>query len=271
MKKALIILTSLVSVAVFGTAMGAVSVKKAAPVATKASSGANTGASLLPTVLSMYTNIQQVTSKDKAMTAECEPTAAEIQFVNNMVKEWAKTGAATAQDAEKRMKTKPCDGTTSYETSVANSVGTNGDMLECFEYFHGTGNDGNVWARFPMASKAQYCSDGSPISGCPTKNRRVASNIYSVFSLIDFEEADYTPQELTMAKKLQAKSVSCAPEKLSARKRQMWAEFLTGTISGVGTKTNTGSIMETVGAITQSGGGLGALGSLGSVAAQFMQ
>ena len=96
-----------------------------------------------------------------------------------------------------------------------------------------------------MAVKASYCTDGS-VGGCSEKNKQYVSNIYDVFNLIDFAEADYTQQEATMAAKLIAKIENCSYAKLSAKKKALWGDFLVDTIGGLGQKTNTSTIKEII-------------------------
>ena len=89
--------------------------------------------------------------------------------------------------------------------------------------------------------------------------------------MVDFSYDDYTKSEATMAAKILSKVDYCSDTKLSQRKREMWGEFLTTTIGGVGQKTNTSTIMDTVGNITKSGTSLtGGLSSLGAITTQFM-
>ncbi|MBR5566550.1 MAG: hypothetical protein IKW09_00395 [Alphaproteobacteria bacterium] len=247
-------------------AMGAITIKKAAPVSTKQTSVADTGASLVPTVLGLVSNIQQLTQKQKALTAECSPTTQEIDFVNATVKEWAKTGASTANEVQTALGMKRCSSPSGgYQASVRVSAGTDADEMICYDYFD---DKDMVWFQFPKVVKTYYCTDGS-LSGCSEKNRQEVSNIYDVFNLVDFVEADYTPAEATMAAKLISKIEQCSYSKLNAKKKAMWGEFLIDTIGSVGQKTNTAAIMQTVGGVANSGG-MGALQSLGGIASQFM-
>ena len=252
-------------------AQGAITIKKAAPVATKQASAMDAGASLIPTVLNLVGGIKQLNQQQKELTAECSPTAQELDFVNRTIKEWAKTGAATADEVEtslgmKRCTTGPVGG---YQASVRVAAGVDESSIICYDYFAGSGNDNMVWAGFPMAVKTYYCADGSLTSSCDEKDRREVSNIYDVFNLIDFAEADYTPTEATMAAKLIAKIEKCSYAKLNARKKAMWGDFLVETIGNVGQKTNTGAIMQTVSGVANTGG-VGALQSLGGIATQFL-
>lgn len=251
----------------------AVAIKKAAPVATKQNSVKDMGASLLPTVINLVSGVQQLNQKQKALTEECVPTSQELNWVNTMVKEWAKTGAADAEEAERSMSgMKPCDNTESYESSVQMAADTDETDFICYDVFNSSSDQGTVWEGFPMASKASYCTDGS-VSGCKDKYRVDVSNIYDVFNLIDFSESDYTAAELKMASKLMAKIENCSNAKLSAKKRAMWGEFLTGSISSMGQKTNSGTIMQAVTSVAPNIGtsGIGgAMQSLGGIATQFL-
>ncbi len=242
----------------------AMTVKKAAPVATKESSSSTTTASLVPTVMSLVAGIQQLNAKQNEMTAECIPTAAEINFVNNTMKEWAKTGVSTAEQAISSLRMRKCPAGMSYASTMRMVAGTNEDGLVCVDTFN---DQLMIWNGYPMASKTTYCADGS--MSCGASNQKTASNIYNIFNLIDFSEDDYTKQEATMAAALIAKIENCSDAKLSAKKRAMWGQFLTDTISNMGQSTNTGAIMQQVSGISSSGLG-GAMQSLGGIATQFM-
>lgn len=248
----------------------AVTIKKAAPVATKPTSVADTGASLVPTVLSLVSGVKQLTQQQKALTAECIPSSAEVNFVNNTIKEWAKTGAKTADEVQTSLGMKRCTTPTGgYQSTIRIAEGTDEKDLICYDWFGGSGNDGMVWEKFPMAVSTYYCTDGS-LTGCSDKNKQYVSNIYDVFNLIDFDTADYTQQEAKMAGTLISKIENCSYAKLNAKKKALWGEFLIDTVGGLGQKTNTATIMQTVGGVANSGG-MGALQSLGSIATQFMQ
>lgn len=267
MKKALIAFVAIFSYMTADVAMGAVAIKKAAPVATQKASIESTAGSLVPSVLSLVSNVQQLTAKQKEMTTECIPSSAEITFVDNTIKEWAKTGAMSAEDVRRQLKRRPCPGGNNYAAEVEEHMATGQDDDICYDYFTGYGNQGMVWEGYPKVGMATYCDDGS--STC--KNKKTVSDIYEIFNLIDFTEPDYTRTEATMAAKLISKIENCSTAKLSQKKRAMWGEFLTTTMGSVGTKTNTSTIMDTVGNITKSGTNLtGGLSSLGSIATQFL-
>jgi hypothetical protein len=256
------------------SAGAAVQVKKAAPVAAKPSAGTESAASLVPTVLGLVSNVMEMNAKQKALTEECIPSSAEINFVNNTIKEWAKTGQTTAAEMGRGLGS-PCGLNVSdggYAADVLSSAGAAGSV-PCYDTFVGAGNRDMVWENFPKASKGTYCKSGGSTPPCLNKNDLVTvSNAYDLFNRIDFSQADYTQGEVTMAGKLLSKVEDCSSSKLSAKKRALWAEFLFNTAGSLGQKTNTGTIMEQVGGIVNSNGGgaLGSLGSLGAIATQFM-
>ena len=260
MKKALIAFVAMIPCMTINVAMGAITVKKAAPVATQAASSTSTTASLVPAVLGLVSNVQELNAKQKELTDNCIPSNAEIAFVDNTMKEWAKTGVMSADEVQKQLKRAPCGSMNQYESSIKVSAATGVDNI-CYNVFEGVGNTGMVWEGYPKVGIAKYCDDGT--DNC--KNKKTKSDIYDIFNLIDFVEADYTKQEATMAAKLIAKIEDCS------KKRAMWGEFLTTTMGGLGQKTNTASIMDTVGNITKSGTNLtGGLSSLGSIATQYL-
>ncbi len=264
MNKKILLLVALVLCAAGVDASAAISVKKAAPVATQESSVAAGAASLLPTVLGLVSNVQQLNAQQKALTTECMPSSQEIQFVDNMVKEWAKTGAMTAEDVQRQLRRRPCSSAVGgYANSVQVAAGTDADII-CYDWFAGTGNEGMVWYGFPKVGKATYCKDGSPT--CSEKNRETVSDIYDIFNLVNFSAEDYTKTEATMAAKLIAKIDECSYSKVSEKKREMWGGFLIETMGGLGQKTNTGTIMDAVENVTGGGG----LQSLGAIATQLM-
>ncbi len=84
MKKALLIFVALASMCP-DWAHGAMTIKKAAPVAPKTTSAVESTGSLVPTVLGLVGAVKGLDAKVRELSAECVPTAAEITFVNNTV------------------------------------------------------------------------------------------------------------------------------------------------------------------------------------------
>lgn len=268
MKKSLFIFTVSLVCVVTNVALAAVAIKKAAPVATQESSASSTAAGLVPSVLSLVSDVQNLNAKQRELDTECTPSSAEIEFVNNTIKEWAKTGAATADEIERRLNRQRCPGGSGFDASVRYSAGTDMNNI-CYDNFDSASDKNMVWHYFPKASKTTYCPDGSPT--CGKNEQKTVSNIYEIFDLVDFGVGDYNRQEATMAAKLVDKSDRCSSVKINKKKKQMWGEFLTTAMGNVGQKNSTTQIMQTVGDITKNGASLnGGISSLGAIATQFM-
>lgn len=262
--KSVFLFGMLVSGALVGVADAAVAVKKAAPVATKEASKTDSAASLVGSVLGLVSTVQALNAQQKALVEDCIPTSSEISFVDKTVKEWAMTGAASASDI--KLPGGPCDPKIeTYASSVERADATESTDI-CYDTFTGSGNENMVWDGFPKVGKATFCPGGE----LTCKNKKTVSNIYDIFNLVDFTKQDYTVQEATMAGKLMDKIERCSNAKLSAKKRALWGEFLTSTLSNVGQKTNTGNILQQVTSVANSGGGLGGLGGLGNMALQYL-
>ena len=268
MKKNFALFFALALCATTNVALSAVNIKKAAPVATQEASATSTAGSLVPSVLTIVSNVQALNAKQRALDTECTPSSAEIEFVNNTIKEWAKTGAATWEEVARKLNQTPCPGGTCYEADVRYNAGTDSNVVR-YDNFASKADENMVWYQFPRASKATYCPDGS--MSCSAREQKTVSNIYEIFDLIDFGAGDYTRQEATMAAKLLARTEDCSDVRIGKKKKEMWGEFLATTMGSVGQKTNTSTIMQTVGNITQNGASLnGGLSSLGAIASQFM-
>ena len=247
-------------------AVDAVTIKKAASVETKKADTSELTGSIAPTVMGLVASVQQINQQQKALSAECRPSGQEVDAVNKLVKEWAKTGAATADEVQQRLGMRRCASSSGgYQASVQIAAGEDDGSMICYDYFS---DSGAVWYEFPIVVSTYYCTDGS-ISGCSDKHRKDVSNIYDVFNLIDFSDADYTADELKTVVKLREKAEKCSDAKIGAQKKAMWSELLVNTIGGAGQSTNTGAIMQTVGGVA-NGGVSGVLSSFGSMAGQLM-
>lgn len=250
-------------------AMAAVTIKKAASVSKKETSVQDVGGSLVPTAISLYSTIQQLNQKQQQLSAECEPTNQEVNWVNDMIKEWAKSGG-TVVNNQSMGGMVPCAGGETYADSIKQNVSFQGTI--CYDTYNTSADNNMIWKDYPKASMTTYyIVDGEYANTGNAKNKKVASNIYDIFNLIDFGVADYSADEAAMASRLMEKMEKCAPAKLQAKKMAMWGEFAMGAVGSIGQKTNTGSVAEAVSGIVTSGSGLGgALQGLGGIAIQLL-
>ena len=243
---------------------GAVTIKKAAPVSTQKKEVVDTGASLLPGVLNLVGAVQQITQQNKALKAECVPSSSEVQFVNKMIQEWAKTGARTAESVFSSLGVDACEDNNDYQSTVKGAMGDLDDDSICYDAYNKTEDTGTIWYKMPKAAIATYCDDGVNVTGCAEKHKKTTSNIYEIFALVGFIDSDYSAEEITQKTKLQEKMDKCAPAKLKARQTESMTTLVNQTLGSVGAKTDTTNLMESVTSLVGSMGG-GANGVLQSV------
>ncbi len=274
MKKLLFIVNcSLLIAFAVANVHAAVAIKRAEPVATNESAGTGGGGSLVPSLLGLVGGVMELNKQQNALTQECIPSSAEITFVDNAMKEWAKTGQMTAAQVRTLLRREPC-GVSSPDArgysdcySVDVMLGVTPGIVPRYNVFSGPGNHNMVWANFPKVGKGTYCKDGT--TTCVTRDQTTVSDMYDLFNIIDFGPADYLPTEASLAARLLNKMETCSPAILSAKKKQMWGEFLTDTAANIGQPTNTGTIMETISGVVRDGPA-GGIGSIGAVATQFL-
>ncbi len=254
-------------------APAAVSVKKAASVKKQETAAVDSATSLLPTVINLVGSVKNLNAQQQQLTADCVPTSEEIRVVNDLVKEWAKTGDMDAESAAYGLG-QPCS---NYPDSVLDSRSEDGfyqsfmDIADknevCYERFTGRNNADMIWFKFPKASSARVCDINNP------KNCQTVSNLYDIFAKIPFGEEDYTESEAAKISRLIEKSEKCAPAKMRAAKRELWGGFLTQTLSGVGKTSGASGTEAVIQAVSSAGGGgfQSMLPSLGQLATQALE
>lgn len=228
-------------------------VKKAAPVAVQDSGGLGGGiqsaASLLPTVIGFVQDIQQLKKDQQQLSAGCAPSSTDLNTVNDLVKEWAKISDTTAEDAKSKLGTNVDDsGAKNYKNCMEGQ-----DKDGCYETFK---EADYVWNGFPKASSAKL------------DNKKDVSNVYLVLDKIPFGPEDYTKSELSKVKSLMEKAERCAPSTISKKKKELWGNFLVGTIGKVGTATNTAGVSDVVG-LAQTLGATGGTGGVSNILSSF--
>jgi len=275
MKKFLFISLIVTLVGGISGAFGAANVlvpKKADSVAKRdaSTSTSDMGASLLPTAATLVGNVIALNQQQKALAAECEPSARDLEFVNRMVKEWAYAGATNPLAANSRG-FRACDNGETYEATVRRSgTGLSIDSaLVCYDTFSKLDAHGAVWEGFPKAAVAEYCTDGTALNACSRNNRKKMTNMWTIFDMIDFDNKDYTIAEASQAQALLQKATNCSGNKLAAKRLESFGGFITSTIGNMGQKTNTTSVMDAVGSIVQTTG-IGGISGLAGVASQFL-
>lgn len=274
--KKLISIFVVIACATASLSYGAVSVKKAGvkkadPVATKQADKMESVTSLLPTVIGVVSNVKALNAQQQQLTADCAPTASELETVNDLVKEWAKTGTTDAASAVSGLGV-PCSGKkdTNFASHYQSYMQQNASEknAKCYESFSYEATDKNmIWYMFPKASSGNLCDV------VDDKNCKNVSNIYDVFAKIPFTTEDYTAAEAQKISKLLEKMERCGTGKINAAKRELYGNFLTQTLGSVGQSTGaagTSSVLEAVSSMGGSGDIKSMLPSLGQMAGQVL-
>ena len=228
-------------------------VKKAAPVEVQSSGGLGGGiqsaASLLPSVIGLVQDVQSLKKDQQQLSAGCAPSATDINTVNDLVKEWAKVGDTTRDSAISGLGANVLSsGAKTYKDCMEAQ-----DKDGCYETFP---DSGYVWDGFPKASSAKL------------DNKKDVSNVYLVLNKIQFGPEDYTKSELSKIKNLMEKADRCAPATINKKKKELWGNFLVGTIGKVGSATNTAGVSDVMG-MAQTLGASGGAGGVSSVLSTF--
>ena len=229
-------------------------------------------ASILPTVVGLVGSAMTLSQQQKALVAECEPSKKDVAFVNSMVKEWANAGGINPIKPGGVIQA--CGTTespfTDYQASVLNSI--DGSAIDstsvCWDVYTNTEARGAVWAGFPKAAVAEFCSDGT--NTCNKNSKKKVTNLWDIWEMIPFDEKDFTKSEATQALALQTKADKCSDKKLAARRLETYGGFVKNAVGNIGQTTNTGSIMETVSGIVGQTGIGGTIGGLAPVVGQFL-
>ena len=229
----------------------AITVKKAASVTAKKTDKMESATSLLPSVIGLVGNVKTLSAQQQQLDAECAPTSDEINTVNNLVKEWAKIGDTSKEEAVSGLGNQPCtsDEGRNYEDDRYRAfIEDYSDGKEtCYLTFTNSSTDyGMIWYGFPKVASAKICKDGD------SKKCKTVSNIYDVFTKIPFGEEDLTKQEANKVAKLIEKSGKCA--KIDAAKRELWGGFLTQTLGSVGQTTGAAGTESVIQAVSSMGG-----------------
>jgi len=246
-------------------------IKKAAPVATKQEDKLQSATSLLPTVIGLVGQVQALNKQQQQLSADCAPTSSEIQLVNDLVKEWAKTGLTTASGA-RGSSIVACNGNDFFNNNEGNSlyedfIRNSDSGTECIETFTSKNSEDMIWRGFPKASSGKVC-DVNDVKKCEP-----VSNIYDVFSVVRFSDEDYTATEAAKIAQFKAKAERCAPARINAAKRELYGGFVTQALGGVGQASGaagTASVLEAVSSMGGSGNIQSMLPSLGTMATQML-
>ncbi|MCL1786170.1 MAG: hypothetical protein FWG39_03420 [Alphaproteobacteria bacterium] len=208
-------------------------------------------AGLMETVLGLTAGIMTLQQDMAALDQRCAPTDTEINWINMMVKRWAEAGGG-GSDISQLYGINSCD-TGGFKNHVAvNRRGGTNDSKLCFAKFTGAGNDGMIWAKYPMADKVCFCKDTGVEcgTGCAMDKQEHFTNAFHVLQLVNFTDADFLSNETNMLAGIRKKSDECT--RLSADKKNLVMEFALGTAGTLGQKQGAEANMQNIGTIMNS-------------------
>ncbi len=280
--KRLFIIFTVVGLIAPSVCNGAVTVHKKAAVTKKAAvetqqaGGMASAAGILSMIVPTVQSVLELKKQTQELSADCMPNSGDVSTVNRLVKEWAKIGDTSAIKAHKSISTKQCKDN-DYEKQMKTDP-----QKECVVIFDdksscGKGDSRGTYYEFKFdmdCSKDDYACGyknvwcGYPQAKAVKVDKKNYSNVYDVFSKIPFVPEDYTKDEISAVSKLIEKSERCAPGKLSQKKRELWGNFLTKTISSVGTSAGVsgiGDVMQMATQFSGSGGVSSVLNNFGTM------
>ncbi|MDR1027078.1 MAG: hypothetical protein LBL46_01540 [Rickettsiales bacterium] len=247
---------------------GGIAIKKADAVVEQKQDamGSLNASSLIGTAVNLFAGFQALKQSTTALDANCAPTQAELDFVNKMVKEYAKTGkesqavmfASINKDVGYQ---EHCD--------FATNVGVDG-LPQCAGHLD---DKDKIWNLYPKAEMKKKCPPANP--QCVAKEEKYYSNIYDIYGEMAWSESDMLPDELSAHSKLMAKAEQCSPAAIKKKKAELTGNLITGTMGSIGKQQNSGDVMGAVSGLMQSssasgGGIMGGVSGLGSMGMSMM-
>jgi len=205
---------------------------------------------LITTALGMGMGIWQLTQEQQTLAAECRPSEAQIEWLNRMMREWARAGGINTMAATHNQHV--CR--ISFAEHVRQSHSN--DFSMCHPIFPNTGaNAGMIWQGFPMAAIAYRCTDETAFGQiCPLNRREYVTNAFEVWTWIGFSDNDFIGDETNQLARWREFVDRCGGDRLNARRQEMWGNFMMQQAAGIGQQQDLGSIMGQVSGVMGQGG-----------------
>jgi hypothetical protein len=224
-----------------------------------------TGQNLVGTALGLVSGVMSLKKQEQALSEQCAPSGSDVEHVNKMVKEYAKTGKQTAEQMRESLQVKTFDKDSAGKDCFKSSVGVEGINL-CYQVFS---DKDNIWNEYPVADSIKKCPPDKP--DCASKDEKYYSNVYEIYGVMNWSEDDLLKDELSTHAKLMKKAEECSPAEIKRKKQELTGSLITSTLGGIGQKQGTGNVMGQVsgmmGSMNSGGGGaMGAVSGIGSLA-----
>jgi hypothetical protein len=235
--------------------------QKADVVAAKSSPGLMDAGGLIATGMGIFQTIQGINQQFKALEAECVPSVSDVNFVQKMVLEVAKTGVS-ANDFNRGLGgVQACTDINNYRANEEVRAANTGKVDKCFDAISasaGTINgislidtmEGSLLAGFPKVSSEKVQKSGGEMVN--------VSNMHDIFSVVMgyFGPDDLLANEVANAQKLVQLADKCSEVKVNAARKQAWMGLAQQAIMGISEGTFQANPMDALGvAGAMSGGG----------------
>jgi len=259
-----------------------------------------TAGSLLATAINLGIGAMALQNQLKATAAACVPSVSDVNFVQRMVLEVAKTGVKASEF------TKSAGG--SCLENVGNDFKTRAQNIHDGQAQRGEGKcadtvptGDSIWDGTNVRLAANctingisFCTgtgdsrvitmDGALLKGFPIvsnenvqrtanqANRANFTNIHDIFAAAMgyFQPDDLLESEINQAHRLSQLSEQCSETRLRAQQRQLWMNFAGGAIMGLGEGNMQADIGMAMQAAQGAAGGAGVTGTLLQMAPMFL-
>ena len=222
---------------------GGITIKKAGAVKEQPQEkmDAFTGTNLAGMAIGLVAAVQSMKKEERGMNESCKPSTEQVNFVNKMMKEYAKIGQNPADKTKEAVGAPASGNCGTYENYVLSGMG--GEI--CYDVFKDPTDDENrIWAQYPKAAQAvRACPKNKP--GCAEPDKKYYSNAYEIYAQMGWTEADLLPDELSQHAAVMRKVEDCSAESLNRKQKEMAGNVITGAIGTLGKKQNTAATMQT--------------------------
>ena len=224
-----------------------------------------TANSLIGTAIGLVGSVQSMKQQQLALAAGCAPSSSDVTFVNEMVKEYAKTGKEKASEMINRL----LPNGNSPHCKFIDTAGVKGGKV-CYSTYDATSDDSEIWSGYPKAESDRKCPPEK--QDCADKDKKYYSNVYEIYNAMGWSDEDLLPNEVSNHSRIMAKMEECSPEILKRKNQELQGQLITGALGGIGQKQNTAGTMVGVSSLVQGmgGGGGGVVSGLSGLGTQML-
>ncbi|MDR2685428.1 MAG: hypothetical protein LBB23_01490 [Rickettsiales bacterium] len=205
------------------------------------------GNALLSTAIALGVNAMAISDQFKALDATCVPSSSDINFVQKMVLEVAKTGVPLTEFTNDAIGN-TCSAGTSFKDNEEARVqtGSGKNFPRCFEKIDNTSSTETQVNGITIRNNSESTLDGAVLNSWPrvssakvtnSKNKEInVSNIYEIWAAVSskLSQEDWLEGEITQGQRMNEQIQRCDPQALKNTKGAAWIGFAQEAIMGMG-------------------------------------